>query len=390
MTAARKKCPLRVRLALVLGCVLFLASGEWKAFGSIGRLNEVISPAVPLQVSAEWAIRLEIGNGLICGNDPVNRHDALGLADCNSPGWNPWLDKMEAARETNPFGAMWWGFWGTIRGVGPAIKYTGAATQAGLAQARIEIAEQTSSGEYGVGTALLARSGLMMGDFSAGTTFAPVHPVDTAVGVATAPAVVPFRLGTSLGEFSLQPSLSKGIDIAENGLMLGAILEGGSALTNRAPAASSASSLGGWRVVGEISDVKGYASAFGEEIASNSVGQATLRQLRELPDGFTATLNFIDVPAGLKGLWSKELGLPHSLDIFALNNTGVRGSASTFIHESRHGIMSSRGTKQLTHAAEYMARAREYLFLNGKRPNAAARGSIRSEVQRLYPNLPAR
>ncbi len=74
-----------------------------------------------------------------------------------------------------------------------------------------------------------------MGDLASGITFAPVHPLDTAVGVLTAPAVIPFQLGESIGEFALDPNLSSGLDIAENGLMLAGIFESGSALQNRFP-----------------------------------------------------------------------------------------------------------------------------------------------------------
>lgn len=75
--------------------------------------------------------------------------------------------------------------------------------------------------------------------------------------------------------------------------------------------------------------------------------------------GFRVTLNFDDVPGGLRGLWSKGLGQADDISIYALNNAGTRGSASTFMHEARHAIMNARGINQGTMRAEYMARARE-------------------------------
>jgi hypothetical protein len=155
-------------------------------------------------------------------------------------------------------------------------------------------------------------------------------------------------------------------------------------------APNSASSLGGWRIAGGVDDFGGYASQFGGGIAGNSVGAATLRQLRGVPDGFRVTLHFDDVPMGLKGQWLKIGGQADEISICALNNSGAAGSASTFVHEARHAIMNSRGTNQLTQRQEYMARAREYLFNSAARPDAAARASIRGDVSRLYPTLPVR
>ena len=42
---------------------------------------KVIAPPLPAQVAFDEPIKLEIAAGLFCGNDPVNRHDPLGLAD---------------------------------------------------------------------------------------------------------------------------------------------------------------------------------------------------------------------------------------------------------------------------------------------------------------------
>jgi len=125
-------------------------------------------------------------------------------------------------------------------------------------------------------------------------------------------------------------------------------------------------------------------------IADNGVGRATIRQLQNMGDDVVVKLDFVNAPRGLMGRWTKELNEPHILNVFAQNNSGVRSSASTFIHEARHAISSTRGRNQLTQSAEYMARAREYLFNNGIRPNAAARASIRADVERLYPTLPWR
>jgi len=125
-------------------------------------------------------------------------------------------------------------------------------------------------------------------------------------------------------------------------------------------------------------------------IADNSVGRATIRQLQNIGDDVVVNLDFVNAPRGLMGRWTKEFNKPNMLNIFTQNNSGVRSLASTFVHEARHAVSSARGRNQLTQSAEYMARAREYLFNNVVRSDAAARSQIRSTVEKLYSTLPWR
>lgn len=131
-------------------------------------------------------------------------------------------------------------------------------------------------------------------------------------------------------------------------------------------------------------------SRFGTEIANNPVGSATIRQLQNLGDNVVVNLDMVNAPRGLMGRWTTAFNEPNTLSIFARNHSSAQASASTFVHEARHAISSARGRNQLTQSAEYMARAREYLFTNGIRPDAAARRQIRGTVERLYPELPWR
>jgi hypothetical protein len=42
---------------------------------------EVIALSLTSQIPSEPRLKLEISTGLFCNNDPVNRHDPLGLFD---------------------------------------------------------------------------------------------------------------------------------------------------------------------------------------------------------------------------------------------------------------------------------------------------------------------
>jgi hypothetical protein len=69
------------RLAFVLCCFVLLVAGGGSAFASRWKPADITTWADDTQAPGEPRFTLEIGTGLICGNDPVNRHDPLGLAD---------------------------------------------------------------------------------------------------------------------------------------------------------------------------------------------------------------------------------------------------------------------------------------------------------------------
>ncbi|MEI7929395.1 MAG: RHS repeat-associated core domain-containing protein, partial [Verrucomicrobiales bacterium] len=166
-----------------------------------------------------------------CGNDPVNRHDPLGLKDFTGPdgrldpslahGFLEIMDMVSTDFPAQVFGSLWC--------------LPGQVNQ-GMVQAGRDIDARTESGEWGVGTAAMARGLQFMARASAGVTMAPLQPVNTAVGIVTAPVVLPYNLGTSIGNFGVYPSLSGGFDVFENGLNVAAMIEGGFALQNRFPA----------------------------------------------------------------------------------------------------------------------------------------------------------
>jgi hypothetical protein len=60
--------------------MLFLVAGQWKALGSMTLLSG-LPPLDKAELRGESPITLELKNRIICGNDPVNRHDPLGLWD---------------------------------------------------------------------------------------------------------------------------------------------------------------------------------------------------------------------------------------------------------------------------------------------------------------------
>ena len=148
------------------------------------------------------------------------------------------------------------------------------------------------------------------------------------------------------------------------------------------PAYRSAASRGRWTTVGGIENYQGYATTFGREIEPRPVGRAALRQLRNLPDGFTVVIDFDNLPGNLKGLWEKEFRQPDLITIYAMANSGPLEAASSFIHEARHAVLNSRGVDQETKTAEYMARAREFLLKKGRRPDASERLEIQTVVKK--------
>lgn len=64
----------------VLCAFLFIVTGSGNAFGSFAKPAGIIALPVAPQVASEASFKLEIGTGILCGNDPVNRHDPLGLS----------------------------------------------------------------------------------------------------------------------------------------------------------------------------------------------------------------------------------------------------------------------------------------------------------------------
>lgn len=192
---------------------------------------EVIALPTAPQVAKEPRFKLEITTGILCGNDPVNRHDPLGLKDFTGPdgildpslahGFLEHLDMLTTDFPAQVFRSL--------------VGLPGQVNQ-GMAQARLDIDARIDSGEYGPGTAAMARGLQFMGSISAGVTMAPLQPVDTTVGIVTAPVVLPYNLGSSIRQFGADPSLSGGFDVFENGLNVAAMFEGGSALQSRFPA----------------------------------------------------------------------------------------------------------------------------------------------------------
>lgn len=57
------------------------------------------------------------------------------------------------------------------------------------------------------------------------------------------------------------------------------------------------------------------------------------------------------------------------------------------VHKSRHVLAEARGINQATQWAEWQARAREFLYQNGRRPNPGERAAIWDEVRASYGNL---
>lgn len=66
------------RLAFV-NCWLLLVAGGGGTFANSWKPADVMSWVGGVQASTEKPFKLEIGNRNICGNDPVNGHDPLGL-----------------------------------------------------------------------------------------------------------------------------------------------------------------------------------------------------------------------------------------------------------------------------------------------------------------------
>ncbi len=82
MTAVKTPCPNSAsRVAsLLLWCLVCIVISGTKALGSMTLLSGLPS-LDKAELRGESPITLELKNRIICGNDPVNRHDPLGLLD---------------------------------------------------------------------------------------------------------------------------------------------------------------------------------------------------------------------------------------------------------------------------------------------------------------------
>ena len=188
-------------------------------------------------VTGQWLSREPLGEGesvnlySYCQNDPVNKIDVLGAKDFTLPDGtidnskvHNLLDFLDLMTTDFPL-AVWHGLAGLP-----------AQVNQGMAQARSDIDARTNNGEYGPGTAVLARGLQFMGSLSAGVTMAPLQPVDTAVGIVTAPVVLPYNIGSSAVDLCADASLSGGLDVAEDSLNLLLLFEGACALQGRSSA----------------------------------------------------------------------------------------------------------------------------------------------------------
>jgi RHS repeat-associated protein len=149
--------------------------------------------------------------------NPWSKFDPLGLYE--GVGDNPWLDNMDKARdEGRPWAAMAWGLAGTVRALPAAISHTKSETDKGMAAARTQIDAKSDNGEYGAGTAVMARGLQAMGGFAAGTTSLVGDPVETVPQIPSSIAGQFKMLGEGVGEFSENPSLRSGFNITESAM----------------------------------------------------------------------------------------------------------------------------------------------------------------------------
>jgi RHS repeat-associated protein len=160
-----------------------------------------------------------------CGNDPVNRHDPLGLAErngqlCQSDLYASWIDSD--LKNGHYFKAVGDFFGAVFHGIKGASAQTGTE----MVEARQQIDAQINNGEINPVFGGTVRGLQYCADLGQGVGLAPFQPGETAKGVVKAPVLVPFNFGQSLGEFTIAPTLSKFFDIGENGANVALLLEG--------------------------------------------------------------------------------------------------------------------------------------------------------------------
>lgn len=164
-------------------------------------------------------------NRIICGNDPVNRHDPLGLAErngqlCQSDLYASWIDSD--LKNGHYFKAAGDFFGAVLHGIKGASAQTGTE----MVETRQQIDAQIINGAINPVFGGMVRSLQYCADLGRGVGLAPFQPVDTAKGVVKAPVLVPYNFGQSLGEFTIDPTPSKFFDIGENGANVALLLEG--------------------------------------------------------------------------------------------------------------------------------------------------------------------
>jgi RHS repeat-associated protein len=133
----------------------------------------------------------------------------------------------------------------------------------------------------------------------------------------------------------------------------------------------------------------GQADRIMAAIKSSPIGAATLRQMNTA--SVDLYLNFGNIPEEGGAMIAGE-SYNDSAIVYVLNNRTELDSAATAVHEGRHAVMSTRGINQDTQWQEFMARAREFMFINGRTPNATERSVLWNELLKYprYVNLPYR
>ena len=207
--------------------LLMLALLPAGALASIPR-NTFTAPQLPLAslpsanpVDAEGFAPLTLhldelhDRRVLVRQNPWSSFDPFGLYD--GPGDNPLLEKSEkAAAEGRPWAGMGWGLLGALRGIPGAISHTKSEADKGMATARKNIDAKIDSGEYGLGTAGMARGLQFMGGFTAGTTALVGDPVETIPQIPAGVAGQFKMFGQGAGEFCEKPSLRSGLDVTES------------------------------------------------------------------------------------------------------------------------------------------------------------------------------
>jgi RHS repeat-associated protein len=169
--------------------------------------------------------------------NPWSKFDPEGL-EAVMTNWL--LEKSNELKTSNPVAAMAYGLAGTIAIAPTAVHHTFSQANAGMAQARADIASKSASGEMSAVQTTLARVAMVPADVATGTTSLVMDPISTVPSMAQGIANLPAKTGSDLVSFATDPSINTAFDIAEDAAMVTGLYKTAGALTKGQTPAPSA------------------------------------------------------------------------------------------------------------------------------------------------------
>ncbi len=130
-----------------------------------------------------------------------------------------------------------------------------------------------------------------------------------------------------------------------------------------------------------------WVQAIGQAIVSDPVAYRAYQQA--IAQGAQIVFEYGPAPRGVLGYYFRDL---NRVEIYMRNNTSLRETVSSVVHEASHVHRHFRGNVRTTQLDEVRARAREFYFQFRRRPTLKERRAIWEEVRSLeiYEDIPVR